>query len=168
MLLHLIHFLRSTLHGSLHAQHALADEFKLAADYLSLMRIRMGERLRTRLDLPDELRAAAIPALLLQPLIENAIKHGLEHRVEGGDLSVSASAEAGQLVLRVANSGAMDAQAASWAESGESQGFGLRSVQDRLRMLCGPDSDLELAHLQDVDTTLATLRLPLLVQEQAA
>lgn len=158
MLLHLIGFLRSTLEGSRASQHALDDEFKLAADYLSLMRIRMGDRLRTSLDLPDELKATPVPAMLLQPLIENAIQHGLAHRKQGGELSVVAAREAGQLVLRVSNSGTNETFG---LDSRRPSGFGLRSVQERLNALCGPGEHVELNHLREQDVTQVTLRLPL-------
>jgi len=168
MLLNLIGFLRSTLNGSLTTQHALGEEFKLASDYLSLMQIRMGERLRARLDLPDVLRAVPVPSMLLQPLIENAIKHGLEPLKEGGELSVTASLEAGQLVLRVSNSGMRETHRAEshWARQGD--GFGLRSVQDRLTMLYGPGEHIEFNHLHEPDLTQVTLRLPLVVQGGSA
>lgn len=165
MLLHLIGFLRSTLDGSRTPQHALGDEFKLASDYLSLMQIRMGERLRTTLDLPDALRAIPVPAMLLQPVIENAIKHGLEQRKQGGELSVSASQEAGQLVLRVRNSGAHPSDSSAALRPG---GFGLLSVKERLAMLCGPGDHLELVHLHDQDATEVTLRLPIVMPRGAA
>lgn len=158
MLLHLIGFLRSTLDGSRTPQHALHDEFKLASDYLSLMQIRMGDRLRTTLDLPEALRAIPVPAMLLQPVIENAIKHGLEQRRHGGELTVAATQEAGQLVLRVRNSGAHQPGGSDPLRPG---GFGLRSVKDRLAMLCGPGDHVELIHLHEQDATEVTLRLPL-------
>src|SRR5574341_1327605 len=81
MLDRLIAFLRATLGASRVGTHPLRAEFERLADYLALMQIRMGERLRVELDLPDELADRPVPALLLQPLVENAIKHGLEpHR----------------------------------------------------------------------------------------
>lgn len=158
MLLHLIGFLRSTLDGSRTAQHPLGDEFKLASDYLCLMQIRMGNRLHARLELPDDLKATPVPAMLLQPLIENAIKHGLEHRKQGGELNVVAAQEAGQLVLRVRNSGTNESFGLDAPRQG---GFGLRSVRERLDALCGPGEHVELTHIHDQDVTQVTLRLPL-------
>lgn len=168
MLLNLIGFLRSTLNGSLTTQHALHEEFKLASDYLSLMQIRMGERLRTRLELPDVLRAVPVPAMLLQPLIENAIKHGLEPLKQGGELSVAATVEAGHLVLRVSNSGVGGEHSADRPRPGQDGGFGLRSVQDRLTMLCGPGEHVEFKHVHAQDITQVTLRLPLAEQGRPA
>lgn len=165
MLLHLISFLRSTLDGSRNAHHALGDEFKLASDYLALMQIRMGERLQTTLSLPDALRATPVPAMLLQPLIENAIRHGLEQRRQGGELSVAAAQEADQLVLRVRNSGS---QQPGHAPEAARPGFGLHSVKERLAMLCGPGEHVELRHLHELDATEVTLRLPLPIPKSHA
>ena len=93
MLAHLIDFLRSTLSGSRASVHGLAEEFRLTSDYLSLMHFRMGERLDAQLTLPEGLRDARVPAMLLQPLVENAIKHGLEPNPPGGHLTLRARIE---------------------------------------------------------------------------
>jgi LytS/YehU family sensor histidine kinase len=156
MLDRLIPFLRATLDASRKATHSLADEFARLADYLELMQIRMGGRLQTRLSLPDELAARPVPALLLQPLVENAIKHGLEPHVQGGRVEVSAKRDGSQLVLRVRDTGAglMPGTAPS--------GFGLEQVRERLAALYGAAGSLELAPAADAEGgTLATLRLPL-------
>ena len=86
-------------------QHALSAEFARIADYLALMKVRMGERLQTRLVLPDELASLPVPPLLLQPLVENSIRHGLEPKVEGGRIELEASREGDLLVLRVRDTG---------------------------------------------------------------
>lgn len=163
MLLHLIGFLRSTLTGSRASEHALTEEFKLAADYLSIMKIRMGERLHSTLSLPDELGEIQVPAMLLQPLIENAIRHGLERRKQGGTLVVSASADGEQLWLRVLNSGAHTAESPIPHEQEHlgGTGFGLHYIQDRLRTLYGDDTHYAMRHNNQDDTTEVTLRLPL-------
>ncbi len=90
MLDHLIAFLRATLVASQAEQHALRDEFARLADYLALMQVRMGQRLSFEFDLPPETAELPVPPLLLQPLVENAIKHGLEPHVAGGRLTVRA------------------------------------------------------------------------------
>lgn len=163
MLSHLIGFLRSTLGGSRVTQHALVDEFKLASDYLALMKIRMGERLQVSLSLPPELSDALVPAMLLQPLVENAIKHGLEGCKDGGFLKVRAQAQAGDLVLQVANSGATHHQVTIREEPQKDSGggFGLRHVKDRLQALYGAAASLELQHQAEDNVTLLTLRMPL-------
>ena len=98
-------YLRATLNASRSTAHPLSAEFARLDDYLNLMALRMGPRLRVTLALPAELRDVPVPPLLLQPLVENAIRHGLEPRVQGGDLTVRAWAEGGQLQLEVADTG---------------------------------------------------------------
>ena len=83
-------YLRATLNASRATQHPLSAEFARLADYLELMALRMGPRLQVTLDLPDALADVPVPPLLLQPLVENAIQHGLEPRVQGGALTVRA------------------------------------------------------------------------------
>ncbi len=105
MLDRLIAFLRATLAASRAGTHSLADEFARLDDYLALMAMRMGARLQPVLTLPPALAALPVPPLLLQPLVENSIRHGLEPKVEGGRIEVSAALEGGQLLLTVLDSG---------------------------------------------------------------
>ncbi|MFD1711071.1 sensor histidine kinase [Ottowia sp. GY511] len=98
-------YLRATLNASRSTAHPLSAEFARLDDYLNLMALRMGPRLRVTLVLPDALRDVPVPPLLLQPLVENAIRHGLEPRVQGGDLTVRAWAEGDRLQLEVADTG---------------------------------------------------------------
>ncbi|KQW02259.1 sensor histidine kinase [Rhizobacter sp. Root1221] len=154
---HLIAFLRSTLASSRATLHPLSAEFDRTADYLALMKVRMGDRLTTTLDLPDDLAAVPVPTLLLQPLVENAIKHGLEPHVDGGRLIVRARGERGQLVIEVRDTGAgLDAPAAHGTR------FGLTHVRERLATKYGPAASMTLAPAADGDGgALATVRLPL-------
>lgn len=162
MLGHLIGFLRSTLMGSRVTEHALDDEFKLASDYLALMKIRMGDRLQIQLTLPHDLTRALVPAMLLQPLVENAIKHGLEWRKGDGLLSVSAAKEDAQLVLRIGNSGAHRPEALPpLIVDATASRFGLHYVQDRLRALYGRTAQFTLQHLPEQDMTEVVVRMPL-------
>jgi signal transduction histidine kinase len=157
MLDQLISFLRATLNGSRVPQHSLRDEFARIADYFALMEIRMGNRLRTSFDLPEALADAAVPPLLLQPLVENSIKHGLEPSVAGGRIDVSAAAEGGELLLRVRDTGAGLSGAAS-----DGTRFGLVQVRERLATLYGTSASLTLSNAGDAEGgTLATIRLPL-------
>ncbi len=157
MLDQLIAFLRATLNASRVGRHALSAEFSRLADYLALMQVRMGTRLRMRLDLPDALAALAVPPLLLQPLVENAIKHGLEPQIDGGRIEVRAVRDAGQLVLTVRDTGAGLA-----VPAGDGTRFGLQQVRDRLAALYGDSASLTLAAASDAEGgTLATVRLPI-------
>ena len=156
MLDQLIAFLRATLGASRVAQHPLSAEFARLGDYLALMKVRMDHRLRADFDLPPRLAGALVPPLLLQPLVENAIKHGLEPRVEGGRIHVSAALDGQQLVLKVRDTGAGLARAGI-----EGTQFGLAQVRERLATLYGAQASLELADAPDADGgTLATIRLP--------
>ena len=157
MLDQLIAFLRATLNASRVGRHALSAEFSRLADYLALMQVRMGTRLQMRLDLPDALASLAVPPLLLQPLVENAIKHGLEPQVDGGRIEVRATRDAGQLVLTVRDTGAGLAE-----PTGDGTRFGLQQVRDRLATLYGEKASLTLAAAGDAEGgTLATVRLPI-------
>lgn len=161
MLDHFIAYLRATLDGARAPQHALEVEFARLHDYLELMAVRMGSRLRYQLELPAELAAAQVPALLLQPLVENAIRHGLEPQIEGGEIVVRArtSRDGLQLVLEVVDSGAGLATAPPRAAAGP-RNFGLAQVRERLLTLHGSQAMLELqARIEG--GTRASVRLPL-------
>lgn len=142
MLDQLIDYLRATLQASRATEHPLAEEFERLSDYLALMQLRMGERLRVKLELPAELSGTAIPPLLLQPLVENAIKHGLEPHVEGGELRVTAARDGQRLVLEVADSGTGLIGATELASTGT--GFGLSQVRERLAQRYGDAARFEL------------------------
>ncbi|MFG6461984.1 sensor histidine kinase [Roseateles sp. DXS20W] len=157
MLDRLIDYLRATLQASRATEHALADEFERLSDYLALMQLRMGARLRVHLALPAGLGAITIPPLLLQPLVENAIKHGLEPHVQGGELRVSALREPGRLVLEVADSGAGLAGTSELGSVGA--GFGLTQVRERLAQRYGDAATFTLQP-QPGGGSIARIALP--------
>ena len=154
MLDHMIAYLRATLSASRATTHTLQAEFDRLRDYLELMAVRMGPRLAYTLDLPPELAQQPVPALLLQPLVENSIQHGLEPKVEGGRVTVTARREDGTLVLRVADTGVGTATA-----SGTGRGFGLTQVRERLATLYGTAAALDFS-AEDGGGASATARLP--------
>ena len=157
MLDRLIDYLRATLQASRATEHALSDEFARLADYLALMSLRMGERLSVHLTLPPELRGIPIPPLLLQPLVENAIKHGLEPHVEGGELRVTAARTAQSLVLEVADSGTGLADMNAPKPVGT--GFGLSQVRERLQQRYGGAASFTL-HAQLGGGSVARIEIP--------
>jgi len=172
MLDHLIAYLRATLTASRATHHPLADEFDRLRDYLELMAVRMGPRLRYTLDLPEALRQVPVPPLLLQPLVENAIRHGLEPQVAGGHISVRASvqprapgtpqAPATQyLVLEVTDSGVGGPGATDPPASNTH--FGLAQVRERLATLHGSAGTLDLI-AASAGGTSASVRFPLNIQ----
>jgi hypothetical protein len=167
-------FLRSTLAASRASEHSLQAEFDRLRDYLALMQIRMGTRLSYQLDLPLELAQVQVPTLILQSLVENAIVHGLEPKVQGGRVTIRASREAQHLVLQVADDG-LGFDAAQMQE-----GFGLTQVRERLQSRYGVTATIDLIANSSINTEAsplnssqnsafspangchATLRLPLL------
>jgi len=154
MMHRLIAFLRATLQSSRVVEHTLSAEFDLLADYLALMQIRMGERLTADLQLPPALAHVSVPAMLLQPLVENAIQHGLAPRRAGGFVRIAAQWQTPGLSLIVSNSGGPAQEAAP------GKGFGLRCVADRLKALYGDQASLALQHHTSDNTTVVTIKLP--------
>jgi LytS/YehU family sensor histidine kinase len=158
MLAHLIAFLRATLSATRIPAHPLSEEFTRVADYLALMQIRMGPRLQVSLDLPEDLSTLPVPPMLLQPLVENAIQHGLEPSRQGGQLTVRARHDGENLILSVDDTG-RGLQAANLARRGTA-GFGLSCVRDRLQSLYGGTASLSLTPQPAGTGTHVSLRLP--------
>lgn len=162
MLDRIIAYLRATLSASRSTQHPLENEFDRLRDYLELMAVRMGPRLAYTLDLPDALREVPVPPLLLQPLVENAIRHGLEPQVEGGHVTVRATTRPGgsgpQLVLEVIDTGVGLPQ--QLPASGPGQSFGLAQARERLATLHGTAGTLELI-AEKAGGTRASITFPL-------
>ena len=164
MLDRLIGFLRATLNASRRGTHPLRAEFDRLADYGALMGVRMGPRLAVRFDLPDDLRALEVPPLLLQPLVENAIKHGLEPKLDGGRLEVRARRQGTQLVLTVRDTGVGLAEAppSSAATDGDATRYGSAHVHERLAALYGDRARFTLTSAPDDEGgAVATITLPL-------
>jgi signal transduction histidine kinase len=155
MLAHLIDYLRATLGASRSGQVTLAEEMKLVQDYLALMQIRMGARLQVQLELPAELHAMSWPPMLLQPLVENAIQHGLDPLPEGGLLRVTAHREGAHLCVQVQDHGV----GLRHTQAGP-QSFGLSCVRERLHTLHGDQASLSLSP-GEPRGTVVTVRLPL-------
>lgn len=154
MLGHLIAFLRSSLPGVNAEQSTLGVEVERSQAYLDILRIRMGERLKIVVDVPDALRSVPLPSLLLQTLVENAIKHGLEPKSGGGTLWIRAEQEGDAVRISVADDG-RGLQAESTGT-----GLGLKNVRDRLHLLYGTRASLVLATNYPAGIT-ATMKFPL-------
>jgi hypothetical protein len=154
MLDHLIAYLRATLSASRASSHTLGEEFDRLRDYLELMAVRMGPRLQFTLDLPDDLRALPVPPLLLQPLVENSIQHGLEPQIGGGSITISASRDGNTLTLQVQDTGVGLGQPNAPRE--HPGGFGLTQVRERLATLYGNASAINLvaAHAGGASATI--------------
>ena len=154
MLDHMTAYLRATLSASQVSTHTLATEFERLHDYLELISIRMGARLRFELMLPPDLAALPVPALLLQPLVENSIQHGLEPSVAGGHLWIRAERAGATLRLQVHDNGTGITLPLN------STGFGLQQVRERLLTLFGTHAQLFFEQPAG-GGTLACITLPL-------
>ena len=159
MLDQLIQYLRATLSVSRSEMTTLEQEFAAMAAYLGLMGVRMGERLRYRFDLPPPLRGARLPTMLLQPLVENAIVHGVEPKVDGGEIVISAAVDGDRLAIEVHDTG-LGLDRVDPPGNSKGGGVGVTTSRERLAVLYGERAALTLgpAHPQG---TLARLILPL-------
>ena len=140
MIASLSDFLRRALAGSNRQEVRLGDEAEFVQRYLAIQQARFADRLRFDIDIPQELRSASVPNLILQPLVENAVKHGVSKRNVGGTVRVAASALENRLMLSVSNDGPV--LSAGW-DAGE-RGIGVSNVRSRLRGLYGDDSTFDM------------------------
>lgn len=166
MLDSLISFLRATLSASRLDAHTLSDEFERIGDYLALMQVRMGTRLRVNLILPEALRSCMVPPLLLQPLVENAIQHGLEPKLDGGDLQVEARLQGKVLCVIVEDTG-LGLSQGGLASDRVGTGFGLQQVRDRLAVTWGESASLQLCD-RPQGGTVVTLTCPCSLSDESA
>jgi signal transduction histidine kinase len=162
-------YLRASLGSLRRGESTLDAELELATRFLLVMQARMGERLRFEIDVEPALRGAVLPPLLLQPLVENAVKHGLEPQVDGGTVRVSACrAEVdGRPVLRlmVDDDGIGLAAAAARPRrrvgtGSDGNGIALDNLRARLASSVGAPARLTLAAREDAPGTRACLELP--------
>ena len=133
---------------------ALAHELAVIRPYLEILKVRMEERLQTMIDVPEGLHSAEFPPMMLQSLVENAIKHGLEPKPEGGTLAVKAEVLHGMLALTVADTGLGFGKAAT-----AGTGTGLANIRERLALLYGQHAQLTLTENQP-SGTVATITVP--------
>jgi signal transduction histidine kinase len=161
MLDQLIQYLRATLSVSRAETTTLEQEFAALDAYLGLMSVRMGARLAYHCRLPDALRGVRLPTMLLQPLVENAVVHGLEPKVDGGMVTIEAAARGGQLEITVHDTGlGLDGNRAA---SRQGSGVGLATTRERLQVLYGARAGVELSAASP-HGALARLTLPLEIQ----
>lgn len=137
MLLDLTALLRTALARTRRPAVALSEELDLLRAYLGIMATRMGPRLQWRIEADADTLDAQLPPLLVQPLVENAIRHGLEPRHEGGRLTIRCRRAGGDIEIAVEDSGRGFADPAGG-------GVGLANVRERLRACCGESATLAL------------------------
>jgi sensor histidine kinase YesM len=150
-----ISYLRSSLPKTRSSLNTLREEMELIRSYLKIFKVRMGPRLEFEINLPEELNGVLLPPMLLQPLVENALKHGLEPKEKGGGIKVSAARQGDKLVLKVSDTGL----GLGVAKSPE-KGLGLSNVRNRLAALYENKASLILLENQPQGLE-AVLEVPL-------
>lgn len=140
MIVGLSDFLRRATQDSHRAQVTLAEEVEYLQRYVDIQKVRFGERLQVSVDIPREMLRAQVPNLLLQPLVENAIKYGVGSRVAGGTVRITGTCEHGFVRLSVSN----DGPSVPADQPAAQTGIGLNNLRTRLRILHGAQSDLQL------------------------
>jgi hypothetical protein len=132
----------------------LGRELAVIRPYLEILKVRMEERLTTEIAVPEGLLSAEFPPMMIQTLVENAIKHGLEPKAEGGHLRVAAEIVHGKLQVTVADTGLGFGKAAT-----AGTGVGLANIRERLQLLYGPKATLTVAENQP-SGTVVTVTVP--------
>ncbi len=145
MLEQFIAYLRATLASTREARTTFAQEFAMMRNFLSILEIRMGDRLKVHIVLPAELADAHLPPMLLQPLIENAIKHGLEPKIEGGSVTLKAERVGDAIRVSVIDTGLGFGNTPS-------NGIGLKNVRERMSKLYGDQGGVSIEENQPCGT----------------
>jgi hypothetical protein len=133
-------FLRRMLEDSNRQQVPLQEEMEFALKYLDIQKVRFADRLQLSVDVPGELYPAKVPSLILQPMVENAIKHGIAKRAQGGAIRITASRCDGVLTLSVCNDG--PSLPPDWEAT--RSGIGISNVRTRLQSLYGNDCEMSM------------------------
>jgi signal transduction histidine kinase len=156
MIVGLSEFLRTAAADFNRPHVALEQELKYLRQYLEIQKGRFAERLHVSLDVPDELLSAQVPSLILQPLVENAIKHGIAQRAQGGTIQVAAASASGTLSLSVGNDG--PSLPADWET--RRTGIGISNLRTRLQLMYGTAFELTLRN-RETGGVQASVSLPL-------
>ncbi|ALN81769.1 histidine kinase [Lysobacter antibioticus] len=159
MLGHLIDFLRRSLPRTEDAQSTLGDELDRSRAYLEILKLRMGARLALQIDVPEELRTIPLPPMMLQTLVENAIKHGLEPKPGGGTVWILARRNDHRVAITVADDGE------GFNSTNAGTGIGLRNVRERLQLVYGGDAQLAVV-ANFPNGVAATISVPLAAREE--
>jgi LytS/YehU family sensor histidine kinase len=144
MIVELSDFMRRLLDDSNRQEVPLAEELEFTQKYLDIQKVRLVERLQCTVNVPNELLTAQVPLLILQPMVENAIKHGIAKRDQGGTVRILASRSNGMLTLSVYNDGPGLSATAEKTDSG----IGISNMRTRLQSLYGDAFELNM-HNQD-------------------
>jgi len=153
MLGHLIQYLRHSLPSAEETLSTLGEELERARAYLEILKIRMGARLEMKIEVPDALRAVTLPPMMLQTLVENAIKHGLEPKPGGGTVWIFGRRDGDSVAVTVADDGQ------GFGPAGGGTGIGLKNVRERLQLVYGPRASLAVV-ANVPEGVAATLTVP--------
>ncbi len=132
--------LRRVIDNSNRQQIPLGEELEFVEKYLNIQKVRFEERLQLNIDVPTELYSAQVPSLILQPMVENAIKHGIAKRVQGGAIRIAGVRSNGTVTLSVYNDG--PSLPSDWEKS--ESGIGISNIRSRLRGLYGDDFEFTM------------------------
>ena len=138
MLGNLITYLRHSLPKTEDAPSTIGAELERAKAYLDIMKIRMGTRLQLQIEIPEYLKPVLFPTMMLQTLVENAIKHGLEPKSGGGTIWILARAHENNVAVTVADDGR------GFSAEGAGTGIGLRNIRERLRLAYGSNAHFQI------------------------
>jgi sensor histidine kinase YesM len=152
MLEEFIGYLRASLATTRENETTLAKEFVLMQSFLSVLKVRMGNRLAVRVELPDDLQQFVLPPMLIQPLVENAIKHGVEPKIEGGEILLKAAKVGDAVAIEVTDTGL-------GFQNSTSNGIGLKNVRERLDKLYEGRATLTIEDNTPSGTKI-TIRIP--------
>ena len=155
MIARLSDFLRRVVEDSDRQQVTLAEELEFAQKYLDIQKVRFAERLQVSVNVPSELFPAQVPSLILQPMVENAVKHGIAKRVQGGAIGIAALRSGGKLTLKVSNDG--PSLPAGWENT--RSGVGISNTRTRLQGLYGDAFELNMRN-RDTGGVEVLLSLP--------
>ncbi len=136
MLTDLTHYLRASLTTTRAAWTTLGGELELVAAYLNILKRRMGRRLQVRIDVPENLKPLPMAPMLIQPLVENAVIHGIDPEIDGGAIEIRVERDAHAVAIAVADTGR------GFPEDPRAGGMGIANVRERLFALYGDNGRL--------------------------
>lgn len=149
--------LRSSMHAENISTTRLSSEIEIVQSYLELEKIRFEERLEVRWSIAPAANDFQVPPMMLQTLVENCIKHGISHQIEGGIIEISTTVQDDMLHLRIENTGKLLLQT-------KNDSFGIKSTKNRLQLLFG-DQAIFAIHQSDHNTVVVDIKIPATQQE---
>ncbi|UAY53871.1 sensor histidine kinase [Arachidicoccus terrestris] len=152
--------LRSSMHAENISTTRLSSEIEIVQSYLELEKIRFEERLEVKWSLAPAAYDFQVPPMMLQTLVENSIKHGISHQIEGGVIEISATAQNNILHLRIENTGKLVLRE-------KSDSFGIKSTRNRLQLLFGDQASFSI-YQSDHDTVVVDIKIPAIEHEITA